>query len=449
MAKPRLGQSRQKPRARAKPRAQKSKPEKKGIIAEKNVSALVATMRSFGLDEGAVVATLFGGGLSEATRKGYSSAVRRVDRIAIAYGFPRGMRDRSVFLRYLLANVQLGIARGNSTMNHVRCALAHRQEMEGEEEWANTPFIKKAVGRHDTAGKRATVQQVATGAIPPAVVRGAVTADLLEKLLPHLQPPEAALLARLQFYGCLRPGEAFVLRCSCLTTNDAGDDAIIILSNKALRPSNARRVAAFQTRPISGATLVVLKEAIAAARVAGRTDDDALFAILRPVYTANFAAAVSLSIAEDHPGLSFVPHSLRHGCVADAAAKAAAKGLPIPDALIARFGMTRAIAEAVYAPPNALRVQRARVGGSKRARTDETSLVKAGRRLPTTAESPDSDRSSAPRPLRLHRRESLNAAAQDLGAPRIDDAAPSVLSAPAPAAGSTRDAQASGPVEGW
>jgi hypothetical protein len=263
MAKPRLGQSRQKPRAKvpskahsnesAKPRAKKGKPAKTGIIAEKNVSELVAAMRSFGLDEGAVLASLFGSGLSLATRKGYSNAVRRVDRIAIAYGFPNGMRDRCVFLRYLLANVQLGIARGNSTMNHVRCALAHRQEMEGEEEWANSALVKKAVARHDTAGKRATVQQVASGAIPPAVVRGAVTADLLEKVILHLQPPEAALVARLQFYGCLRPGEVFVLLCSCLTKNDTGDDAIIILSNKALRPANARRTAAFQTRPISSA----------------------------------------------------------------------------------------------------------------------------------------------------------------------------------------------------
>jgi integrase len=122
-----------------------------------------------------------------------------------------------------------------------------------------------------------------------------------------------ATAVAVQYFACLRINELCSLGVDCLTTGGS----LRIGSNKAFRRTNATKVATTQTKPLNGLALCAVRDA----QEAGRDEEEPLITIRPTKYRTQFRAAIKragISIE----GLDFVPHSARHGCVADMKANA-------------------------------------------------------------------------------------------------------------------------------
>jgi integrase len=326
-------------------------------------------------------AALIRAGLRAATIRGYLAVLERLDAVAREAGFPEGMRTLEAFVAFLLAHVECGLAKGNSSVTHMRSALQWRQEEEGVERWAASQVAKRLVNSHDSAGKRANTERLEAGGAPE-VTRGAVTHNLVTRMAEHM-PDAAQLILWLQYECALRPHEIFTLSCNCLTEDKNGSPVLAIPTNKAMNVSNASTVSATQRRPLSEAGLAALRRAITAASKAGRTGGKrALFDMTHRQYDAAFARAVDeAALATEHPGLEFVPHGVRHGRVSDLVAHAAAEKRDVSDFELKQVGMSRAVASRFYGLTNDDRLHRARSGKKVVANTRaHSSLAGALRR---------------------------------------------------------------------
>jgi len=54
-------------------------------------------------------------------------------------GFDDGMRTKEPFVVYMRSRLEVGIARGNSTLTVQRSALALREKVERREPWRDNP----------------------------------------------------------------------------------------------------------------------------------------------------------------------------------------------------------------------------------------------------------------------------------------------------------------------
>ena len=141
--------------------------------------------------------------------------------------------------------------------------------------------------------------------------RGALTLDLLEAFV-EAASDEMGTAVAVQYLACLRLGELCSLAVDCLTTGGN----LRIGSNKAFRRTNANRVATSQAKPLDEFALRAVREAQEAAKKAGRDGEDPLITIRPKDYRTQFRGAIQRAgIAIE--GLDFVPHSVRHGRVAD------------------------------------------------------------------------------------------------------------------------------------
>jgi integrase len=237
------------------------------------------------------------------------ACARRLDAIAVKSGQRRGMRDATVFIKYMYARLRVGVARANSTLTYQRSALAFREKCEGRSPWPDDPEVRELVRCHDFAGKR-------MAAATKQTTRGALTLDLLEAFV-DAASEEMATAVAVQYFACLRINELCSLGVDCLTTGGS----LRIGSNKAFRRTNATKVATTQTKPLDALALSAVRNAQEAARGAGRDGEDPLITIRPTKYRTQFRAAI-MRAGISIEGLDFVPHSVRHGRVADMKASA-------------------------------------------------------------------------------------------------------------------------------
>jgi hypothetical protein len=280
-------------------------------------------------------------GVRDTTDTGYYNAAERADEIAKLAGFEEGMRTEEAFTCYLWARVSTGQARGNSTVTHLRSALAFREKCEGFHPWPDEEHIREMVRCHNYAGKRAHAGEACT-------MRGALTAELL-KSVQQVAEDKIAVAVTVQYHACLRPHEVLSLAVDCLSPG-----YIRIDSNKRFRRTNAQKQGPTQRKPVSATAAAVVKVAIQAAQAAGKKGGARIFDMTLDQYRKGFAAAIKKSgIAMD--GLVFVPHSARHGRVADwQAGNAPVVGLT--EEQLAMAGMSRTVSVR-YGRSNAERQQ--------------------------------------------------------------------------------------------
>jgi integrase len=182
----------------------------------------------------------------------------------------------------------------------------------------------------------------------PDPVRGAMTQDLIDRVVDFMPTAAMRLALRVQYACCLRPAELFALECACIKTINNVQHVRIEL-NKVLRRTNVHRALPYQERPLTDDATAVLREAVGAAAEEGRSGADPLFKVTEKDYAKEFKSAVLLSgIAAENADLRMVPHSVRHGAVADKAARAHQEGREMEDEEIREAGMSRPVAENIY-----------------------------------------------------------------------------------------------------
>jgi len=136
-----------------------------------------------------------------------------------------------------------------------------------------------------------------------------------------------------QYFACLRPGELF-----CITVDSLSPAGVLpIKTNTRFRASSTKELPE-QKKPMDEDAVAVLEHAKSLARAEGRAETAKLFSFTVADYRKRFKTAVAKAeIATE--GLNFVPHSIRHGRVADM--KAAAPDGEVSEEQLKLAGMSK------------------------------------------------------------------------------------------------------------
>jgi len=286
---------------------------------------------------------LVDGAVKPGTLTGYRGKVKQV------VDFVRGLRrpgDNSAitcgeFLQFAAVAQDSGLV----DISGFRSAMLHLQ-LSGEDaglplsdgSWrADDALVCKAAkGATYRAGKKSH------NAPPP---RGAITAEMVAQLIRHVcnTHPQLRLPLTIMFFAALRPGELVLLH-----SGDLSGDELLIRSNKRRKASN-REPPTYSKRLACVEAIEALQQASAAVKVGdplwtyGRLTKggwcrDDLCKVIK-------AARQTLGWPE---GLTFVPHSLRHGGTSEIVERSDPQDLP-------RTTQMSRSTRARYTKPNTLR----------------------------------------------------------------------------------------------